>query len=86
MTKMQMMSLKPGDIVVDKDTGDQFRVVKLVDVNDIVPKNGGFAFVNPRKEIGAELIPGFEYAKRYVTNGPYFYFSHKKMAVLEGSK
>lgn len=86
MTKKQMMSLKPGDIVVDKDTGDQFKVVQLVEVKRGVYSDGEFRFIDPHKEIAAELIPGFEYAKRYVTNGPYFYFSHKRMAVKEEEK
>lgn len=83
MTKTQMMALKPGDIVVDKDTGDQFEFVQLAKICDIVPKDGGFKFQNERHEIGAKLIPGFEYSKRYVTNGPYFYFGHKRMALKE---
>lgn len=86
MTKKQMMALKPGDIVVDKDTGDQFKVVALVDVRPGVYTDGYFRFEDAHKEIGAELIPGFKYSKRYVTNGPYFYFKHKRMALKEAVK
>lgn len=86
MTKKQMMALKPGDIVVDKDTGDQFEFVQLAKICDIVPKGGEFKFQNERQEIGAKLIPGFKYSRRYVTNGPYFYFSHKRMTLKEAVK
>lgn len=85
MTKKQMMSLKPGDIVVDKANGDEFKVVRMLEIKDIVPKSGKFEFVNARTEIAAELIPGFKYSRPHITNGPYFVFSHKKMAVKENS-
>ena len=84
MTKKQMMALKPGDIVEEKTTGDQFKVVKLVDVRSMVEtKDGKYAFVDPRKEIAVELIPGFDYSRRYDTSGPYFLFSHQRMKVKE---
>lgn len=86
MTKKQMMALKPGDIVVEKDTGDQFRFVRLVNVSDIKMVDGRACFVNPRQELCVELIPDFKYARKRVTSGGYFYFSHKRMAVKEAVK
>lgn len=86
MTKEQMMALKPGDIIVDKNTGDQFKFVKLTEVPNIVPKNGGLDLAHIWQEIAVEQIPGFQYAKRYVTYGPYCYFSHKRMALKGAEK
>lgn len=86
MTKKQMMALKPGDIVVEKTSGDEFVVVELPEVRNMVQKGGKFEFINPHYEIGAALIPGFEYSRRYVTNGPYFYFTHTRMKVKEDTK
>ena len=83
MTKKQMEALKPGDIVVEKETGDQFKFLHLVSISDMVQNGSKFDFVNARKELAVGLIPGFEYARRRVTSGPYFVFSHKKMAVKE---
>ena len=83
MTKKQMEALKPGDIVIEKETGDQFKFLHLVSISDMVRNGSKFDFANVRKELAVGLIPGFAYARRRVTNGPYFVFSHKKMAVKE---
>ena len=85
MTKKQMMALKPGDIVVEKTTGDEFEFVDLAVVRDIIPSGGKFDMVNPRKMLRTNLIPGFDYTKQY-RGGLNYYFSHTRMAVKEAAK
>lgn len=83
MTKKQMEALKPGDIVVEKSTGDEFVFDGIATICDILSNGGRFHFHNRRQELRVKLIPGFRYSKRYVTNGSGFYFSHKKMMLKE---
>ena len=83
MTKAQAAALKPGDIVVEKSTGDQFLFLKLMDVTPMELKNGDFGFGSTKTELAVELIPSFEYARRRVTNGPFFLFDYKKMMLKE---
>ena len=83
MTKKQMEALKPGDIVVEKATGDQFKFVNLAEVKDVKFLPGRVDFTNPRKELAVELIPGFEYSRKMYPGGKHFYFKHTQMAVKE---
>lgn len=85
MTKKQMMALKPGDIVIEKSTGDEFEFVDLVVMRDIIPSGKNFDFVNPRKVLRVNLIPGFAYEKTY-RGDLHYYFSHTRMAVKEAAK
>lgn len=82
MTKKQMMTLKPGDIVVEKSTGDEFVFDGLATVCDILPNGGSYHFHNRRQELRVKLIPNYEYTKQY-RGGYEYYFGHKRMAVKE---
>lgn len=85
MTKKQMMALKPGDIVVEKTTGDEFVFDGVAKICDILPNGESFHFHNHRQELRVKLIPGFEYTKKY-RGGYKYYFSHKRMAVKEATE
>ena len=65
MTKKQMMSLQPGDIVVEKESGDEFRFLRLVEVATLLLKADSHDLVNPRTEIVVEPIPGQKYERTW---------------------
>ena len=85
MTKKQMMALKPGDIVVEKSTGDEFEFVDLAVVRDIIPSGGRFEFATPRQMLRTKLIPGFDYTKQY-RGAMNYYFTHTRMTVKEATE
>ena len=82
MTKKQMMSLKPGDIVVEKESGDEFRFLRLVEVKTLVMKSDSHDWVNPRMEIVVEPIPGRKYERTWGYQSQ-LYFRHPRL-LLKG--
>lgn len=82
MTKKQMMALKPGDIVVEKESGDVFRFLRRVEVVTILLKADSHDLVNPRTEIVVEPIPGLKYERTWGYQSQ-LYFRHGRLALKE---
>ena len=82
MTKRQMMDLKPGDVVVEKESGDEFRFLRLVEVATLIFKENGHDLVNPRMEIVVEPIPGKKYERTWGYQSQ-LYFRNKRLTLKE---
>lgn len=78
MTKKQMMSLEPGDIVIHKESGDEFRFLRRVEVATLLLKSDGHDLVNPRTEIVVEPIPGRKYERTWGYQSQ-LYFRHNRL-------
>lgn len=85
MTKKQMIALKPGTIVIEKSSGDEFEFVDLAVVHDIIPSGDRFDMVNARQMLRTKFISGFDYAVKREA-GLNYYFSHTRMGVKEETK
>lgn len=78
MTKKQMMSLQPGDIVVEKESGDEFRFLRRVEVATMLLKADSHELVNPRTEIVVEPLPGRKYERSWGYQSQ-LYFRHNRL-------
>jgi len=78
MTKKQMMALKPGDIVVEKESGDEFRFLRRVEVATLLLKADSHDLVNPRTEIVVEPLPGRKYERSWGYQSQ-LYFRHNRL-------
>lgn len=84
MTKKQMMALKPGDIVVEKESGDEFRFLRRVEVATLLLKADSHDLVNPRTEIVVEPINGLKYERSWGYQSQ-LYFRHNRLVLKEAS-
>lgn len=82
MTKNQMMALEPGDIVVEKESGDEFRFLRRVEVATLVFTDTGHDLVNPRLEVVVEPIPGRKYERSWGYQSQ-LYFRHIRLTLKE---
>lgn len=78
MTKKQMMAMEPGDIVVEKESGDEFRFLRRVEVATLLLKADSHDLVNPRTEIVVEPLPGRKYERSWGYQSQ-LYFRHNRL-------
>ena len=83
MKKSQMLRLKPGEILVDKETGDEFVFVRLAEVVSLKVFEDLYKNDNKHTEIVAKQIRGRKYKYSYGSN-PEVYFRHTRLMLKEG--
>lgn len=85
MKKSQMTKLKPGDILVDKETGDEFVFVRLADVVAFKVFENLYKKDGMHTEIVAKQIKGRKYKYSYGSN-PEVYFRHTRLKMKENAR
>lgn len=82
MKKCQMKKLKPGEILVDKETGDEFIFVRLAEVVSLKVFEDLYKKDNTHTEIVVRQIRGWKYKYSYGCH-PEVYFRHTRLKLKE---